>query len=155
MDFQRRVSTVWFTGRMDKTISFSFLFFYFIECTSCSLWSMGCPSSCHRACGILVLQPRIKPASPALEGRFLTTRPAGMEKAMATHSSTLAWWAAVYGVAQNWTWLKWLSSSSSRPAGKSWQNNFLIFPPSKQWEIHYLKRETCYLSTIICYSAIQ
>ena len=23
-----------------------------------------------------------------------------------------AWWAAVYGVAQSWTWLKWLSSSS-------------------------------------------
>ena len=24
-----------------------------------------------------------------------------------------AWWAAVYGVAQSWTWLNWLSSSSS------------------------------------------
>ena len=24
-----------------------------------------------------------------------------------------AWWATVYGVAQSWTWLKWLSSSSS------------------------------------------
>ena len=24
-----------------------------------------------------------------------------------------AWWAAVYGVAQSWTWLIWLSSSSS------------------------------------------
>ena len=24
-----------------------------------------------------------------------------------------AWWAAVYGMAQSWTWLKWLSSSSS------------------------------------------
>ena len=24
-----------------------------------------------------------------------------------------AWWAAVYGVVQSWTWLKWLSSSSS------------------------------------------
>ena len=23
-----------------------------------------------------------------------------------------AWWAAVYGVSQSWTWLKWLSSSS-------------------------------------------
>ena len=42
---------------------------------------------------------------------------------MATHSSVLAWripgtggawWAAVYGVAQNRTWLKRLSSSSSR-----------------------------------------
>ena len=25
-----------------------------------------------------------------------------------------AWWAAVYGVAQSWTRLKWLSSSSSK-----------------------------------------
>ena len=42
---------------------------------------------------------------------------------MATHSSVLAWripgtggawWAAVYGVAQSWTQLKRLSSSSSR-----------------------------------------
>ena len=24
-----------------------------------------------------------------------------------------AWWAAIYGVAQSWTWLKWLSSSRS------------------------------------------
>ena len=40
---------------------------------------------------------------------------------MATHSSVLAWripgmgawWAAVYGVAQSWTRLKRLSSSSS------------------------------------------
>ena len=24
-----------------------------------------------------------------------------------------AWWAAIYGVTQSWTWLKWLSSSSS------------------------------------------
>ena len=27
-----------------------------------------------------------------------------------------AWWAAVYGVAQSWTWLKWLSSSSGSRA---------------------------------------
>ena len=45
-----------------------------------------------------------------------------LEKAMAIHSSVLAWripgtaggawWAAVYGVAQSWTRLKRLSSSS-------------------------------------------
>ena len=29
-----------------------------------------------------------------------------------------AWWAAVYGVAQSWTWLKPLSSSSSRQINK-------------------------------------
>ena len=31
--------------------------------------------SCPTACGILVSQPRIKPTSPALEGRVLTTGP--------------------------------------------------------------------------------
>ena len=40
-----------------------------------------------------------------------------------------AWWAAVYGVAQSWTWLKWLSSSSSRMrlsvSGRS-QDDFLL-----------------------------
>ena len=45
-----------------------------------------------------------------------------LEKEMAAHSSVLAWripgtggawWAAIYGVAQNWTQLKRLSSSSS------------------------------------------
>ena len=45
-----------------------------------------------------------------------------MEKEMATHSSVLswripgmegAWWAAVYGVAQSWTRVERLSSSSS------------------------------------------
>ena len=48
-----------------------------------------------------------------------------LEKEIATHSSILAWripgmgepplrWAAIYGVAQSQTRLKWLSSSSSR-----------------------------------------
>jgi len=32
------------------------------------------------ACGILVPQPGIKPAFPALEGRFLTTGPLGKSK---------------------------------------------------------------------------
>ena len=30
-----------------------------------------------------------------------------------------AWWAAVCGVTQSWTWLKWLSSSSRRLVGYS------------------------------------
>ena len=45
-----------------------------------------------------------------------------LEKEMATHSSVLAenprdsgdWWAAIYGVAQSWTRLRRLNSSSSR-----------------------------------------
>ena len=45
-----------------------------------------------------------------------------LETEMATHPSVLAWripgtggawWAAVFGVAQSWTWLEWLSRSSS------------------------------------------
>ena len=55
-----------------------------------------------------------------------------LEKEMATHSSVLArripamgaWWAAVYGVAQSRTWLKWLSSSSS-----SWPIGLLAHGP--------------------------
>ena len=49
-----------------------------------------------------------------------------LEKAMAPHSSTLAWrihgWrslvAAIYGVTQSRTWLKWLSSSSSSSSSR-------------------------------------
>ena len=53
-----------------------------------------------------------------------------LEKEMATHSSVLAWrilgtgawWPAVYGVAQNRTRLKWLSSS------QSWLYCFCMLP---------------------------
>ena len=53
---------------------------------------------------------------------------------MATHSSVLAWripgmgawWAAVYGVAQSWTRLKRLSSSSSSMSLESMPSNHLI-----------------------------
>ena len=33
-----------------------------------------------------------------------------------------AWWAAVYGVTQSWTWLKWLSSSGSSSRSHGWWN---------------------------------
>ena len=36
-----------------------------------------------------------------------------------------AWWAAVYGVAQSWTWLTWLNSSSS--GIPEWSSGFLHF----------------------------
>ena len=39
-----------------------------------------------------------------------------------------AWWAAVYGVAQSWTWLKWLSSSS-RLFATRWTLAYQV-PPS-------------------------
>ena len=32
-----------------------------------------------------------------------------------------AWWVAVYGVAKSQTWLKWLSSSSSRRSQDNWK----------------------------------
>ena len=48
-------------------------------------WALKCLSlvavafrlSCPEACGILAPEPGIKPVSPALEGRFLTTGPPG------------------------------------------------------------------------------
>ena len=44
-----------------------------------------------------------------------------------------AWWAAVYGVAQSWTQLKWLSSSSSRhfPMGFTCIQSFHPHPTNK------------------------
>ena len=46
-----------------------------LECTGSLVagYSLSCPT----ACGILVPLPRIEPASPALEGEFLTTEPSG------------------------------------------------------------------------------
>ena len=37
-----------------------------------------------------------------------------------------AWWAAIYGVAQNRIWLKWLSSSIHNPLGRiiTWLSNW-------------------------------
>ena len=64
-----------------------------------------------------------------------------LEKEMATHSSVLAWripWAGepggldVYGVTQSQTWLKWLSSSSSR--------HVIIASNSRaKWSISYFR----------------
>ena len=52
-----------------------------------------------------------------------------------------AWWAAIYGVTQNWTWLKWLSSSSSMHHSEQpslWRDRYygqgldsIIYPPCK------------------------
>ena len=39
------------------------------------LFSCGAQASVVKACGILVQRPRIKPTSPALQGRFLTGPP--------------------------------------------------------------------------------
>ena len=39
-----------------------------------------------------------------------------------------AWWAAVYGVAQSWTRLKWLSSSSMRICSASLHMILVLFP---------------------------
>ena len=60
---------------------------------------------------------------------------------MATHSSVLAWripggawWAALYGVAQSRTWLKWLSSSSSISQGYGFSSSHVWM-----WELDWTK----------------
>ena len=54
--------------------------------SSCDVWALVRMSSvvatdhrlsCSKACGILVPPPGIKPMSPVLQGRFLTTGPPG------------------------------------------------------------------------------
>ena len=48
-----------------------------------------------------------------------------------------AWWTAVYGVAQSWTWLNWLSSSSSsRP---EWKHFILLSFLSTFWIKSFLE----------------
>ena len=45
-----------------------------------------------------------------------------------------AWWAAIYGVAQSRTRLQWLSSSSSKPSGKTLKLlNAYIFRIISSW----------------------
>ena len=51
-----------------------------------------------------------------------------------------AWWAAVYGVTQSWTWLKWLSSSSSLNHAFLWEQelkitswNYIIQSKKSHW----------------------
>ena len=77
-----------------------------------------------------------------------------LEKEMATHSSVLArripgmrgaWWAAVYGVTQSQTRLKWLSSSGSMfIVNRCFSSDQVMLPfprmhsslpPSSQWDI--------------------
>ena len=42
-----------------------------------------------------------------------------------------AWWAAVYGIAQSWTRLKWFSSSSSR--AHRWDWRVIVHGIAKSW----------------------
>ena len=50
----------------------------------------------------------------------------------------VAWWAAVYGVAQSWTWLKQLSSSSS---SSRWYSEKAMAPHSSTlaWKIPWME----------------
>ena len=52
-----------------------------------------------------------------------------------------SWWAAVYGVAQSWTWLKWLSSSSS--------SVYMSIPISQFISLSYNKSKT--INVWICF----
>ena len=53
-----------------------------------------------------------------------------------------AWWAAVYGVAQSWTWLKQLSSSSSMSHSKLSSDVFSSLPQSESY-LRTLYRTLC------------
>ena len=50
------------------------------------------------------------------------------------------WWAATSGVTQSWTWLKWLSSSSSDYVTSSWRlaGGVLFLPPSDTYVRSFL-----------------
>ena len=62
--------------------------------------------------------PGIKLRSPAMAGWFFTCNGNPLQcSCLENPRDGGAWWAAVYGVAQSWTRLKWLSSSS-KPQGK-------------------------------------
>ena len=63
-----------------------------------------------------VPDPGIEPVSltsPALASGLFTTSDPLQCSCLENPRDGGAWWAAVYGVAQSWTRLKWLSSSSS------------------------------------------
>ena len=49
----------------------------FSSCGARALEHVGLVAPQHVVCGILASRPGIEPASPALEGRFLTTGPPG------------------------------------------------------------------------------
>ena len=60
-----------------------------------------------------------------------------------------AWWAAVYGVAQSWTWLKRLSSSSSNSSSsRTWKQP--RSPSTDEWI-----KKLWYTYTVEHYSAIK
>ena len=74
-----------------------------------------------------------------------------------------AWWAVIYGVAQSRTWLKWLSSSSSKTI--TMINLIMIFHHTKihsYWlysshrtfyncDIHFITGSLCLLISLICF----
>ena len=73
--------------------------------------------------------PRNQTGVSCISGRFFSSEPLsclGEGNGNPLQCSCLesprdggAWWPAVYGVTQSWTWLKWLSSSSSSSLGYS------------------------------------
>ena len=74
-----------------------------------------------------------------------------------------AWWASIYGVAQSWTWLKWLSSSSRQHIKKQ-RHYFANKGPSTQgygfssghvwmWELDYNEswapKNSCFWTVVL------
>ena len=71
-------------------------------------WGFSCPA----ACGILVPQLRIKPASPALEGRFLTNGPPGKSLSFYFKNSQIVHINACVWNLERWHWWTYLQGSN-------------------------------------------
>ena len=67
-----------------------------------------------------------------------------------------AWWAAVYGVAQSRTWLKWLSSSSSMFKARThcrFQYQSSVICNQKGWASYHLPRDMYQGLAMHCWSS--
>ena len=54
-----------------------------------------------------------------------------------------AWWAAIYGVAQSWTWLKWLSSNRLLDSSHSDWHEMV---PYCGFDLHFSDNQWCWAS---------
>ena len=105
------------------------------------------PGKSHGQSSLVGCSPWGRKELDTTEWLHFHVSPHALEKEMATHSSVLrdggAWWAAVYGVAQSWTLLKRLSSSSSMSTpnlctGNRWEAT-LNLKKSLVWAYSFIK----------------
>ena len=94
-------------------ILFFFLIYLAVSDLSVALrFLFSCRTNSPTACGILVHWPRIEPASPALEGRFLTT---GLSGEVPTWLFLCHKFKMQNDTQQKWVSLSLLTSSHPRP----------------------------------------